>query len=155
MAIRYTHTNINARDWRALSRFYQEVFDCRPLGQLRDNEGEWFERLTGIRGARAVGEHIALPGYPEGGPTLEIFTYSAPADVGPLPVNGCGFAHICFEVDDADEVYARFVRAGGTILGEKTVRFCPERGGTDILIYGRDIEGNTVEIKQWVNGFPK
>lgn len=152
MGIRYAHTNINAKDWKKLSQFYQDVFGCVSLGKLRDNKGEWFERLTGIKGARAVGEHIALPGYPEGGPTFEIFTYSVPAEEGPLPINGYGFAHVCFEVDDVDEVYDRFVKAGGTIYGEKIVRYYPDRDGTNIIIYGRDIEGNGVEIKKWVDG---
>ena len=39
MQIKYTHTNINAKDWRKLSKFYQDVFDCVPLGKLRDNKG--------------------------------------------------------------------------------------------------------------------
>ena len=151
MQIKYTHTNINAKDWRKLSKFYQDVFDCVPLGKLRDNKGEWFERLTGIKGAHAVGEHIGLPGYPDGnGPTFEIFSYEFPEDVGPLPFNGYGFCHVCFEVDDVDEVYDRFIKAGGSICGEKIVNYYPDRKGTNIIIYGRDIEGNGVEIKRWI-----
>lgn len=152
MGIRYTHTNINAKDWRKLSKFYQDVFDCRSIGKFRDNKGEWFEQLTGLKGARAVGEHIALPGYPEGGPTFEIFSYDIPGDAGPLPFNGYGFAHVCFEVDDVDEVYERFIKHGGTVPGEKIVRYYPERDGTNIIIYGLDPEGNGVEIKKWHPG---
>lgn len=151
MGIKYTHTNINARDWEKLSQFYKDVFHCVSLGKLRDNKGEWFDRLTGIKGVRAYGEHIGLPGYPEGeGPTLEIFTYNIPADVGPLPVNGYGFCHICFEVDDVDEVYERMIQHGGTILGERIENYYPDRKGTNIIIYGKDIEGNGIEIKKWI-----
>ena len=31
MTTRYVHTNIVSKDWQALTRFYQEVFDCRPV----------------------------------------------------------------------------------------------------------------------------
>ncbi len=148
--IRYGHTNLNARDWKKLSKFYQDVFECKSLGKFRDNKGEWFERLTGLKGARAVGEHIALPGYPEGqAPTIEVFSYDIPGDNPPPPFNGFGYCHICFEVDDVDAVLERFLKAGGTVPGEGIVRYYPERGGTNILIYGRDIEGNAVEMKKW------
>ncbi len=149
--IKYAHTNLNARDWKKLSSFYQEVFGCRSLGKFRDNRGEWFGELTGIPGAACVGEHIALPGYPDGGPTLEIFTYEPKSLTGPLPFNGFGFAHICFDVEDVEEVYDRFIRAGGSLVG-KVVRYYPERDGSNILIYGKDPEGNGIEIRKWVPG---
>ena len=98
-----------------------------------------------------MGEHIGLPGYPDGkGPTFEIFSYEFPEDVGPLPFNGYGFCHVCFEVDDVDEVYDRFIKAGRSNCGEKIVNYYPDRKGTNIIIYGRDIEGNGVEIKRWI-----
>ena len=150
--IRYTHTNLNARDWKKLSRFYQDAFGCRSLGKFRDNKGEWVEQLTGIKGAHCYGEHIALPGYPdEIAPTLEIFTYEPQEEIGPLPFNGFGFAHICFDVEDVDAVYDSFIKAGGTLVG-KIIRYYPERNGSNILIYGKDIEGNGIEIRKWVPG---
>ena len=39
---RYGHTNLIASDWRALSRFYQELFGCTPVPPVRD-----FKRLAG------------------------------------------------------------------------------------------------------------
>src|SRR5678815_5648625 len=29
--VRYVHTNLIARDWRALARFYEDVFGCVPV----------------------------------------------------------------------------------------------------------------------------
>ena len=43
MGIKYTHTNIIARDWEDLAKFYIEVFECQPYGPKRDLSGEWIE----------------------------------------------------------------------------------------------------------------
>ena len=35
IGIRYAHTNLIAKDWRSLARFYIEVFGCEPAGPER------------------------------------------------------------------------------------------------------------------------
>ena len=30
ISAKYTHTNLVARDWKKLARFYEEVFGCLP-----------------------------------------------------------------------------------------------------------------------------
>ena len=97
MKIKYTHTNINAYDWEKLSQFYKDVFGCYTVGPMRDLKGDWFEKVTGIKDAAVKGEHIALPGYPEGeGPTFEIFTYEVPDGERPAHIRlwfcACGFS---------------------------------------------------------------
>jgi hypothetical protein len=69
---RYGHTNLIADDWRALSRFYQDLFGCIPVPPERDFKGPDLERGTGIAGAELRGEHLRLPGHGPEGPTLEI-----------------------------------------------------------------------------------
>ena len=152
MSIRYAHTNINAKDWKKLSRFYQDVFGCVPVGPERNLHGDWFERVTGIPGAAVQGEHIALPGYSQGGPTLEIFTYNHPDGERPAWINGFGFAHIAFAVDDVDEVYEKFKAAGGSSYGEKVVSYYPSLDQTLTVIYAKDPEGNAVELMNWQGG---
>ncbi|MFZ5652735.1 MAG: VOC family protein [Bacillota bacterium] len=39
--IKYVHTNIVARDWKKLSQFYIDVFDCKPVYPERDLSGDW------------------------------------------------------------------------------------------------------------------
>lgn len=146
--ISYKHTNINARDWRKLSSFYQKVFQCKPVPPQRDLSGAWFDKLTNIKGAAVEGEHIALPGYPEGGPTLEIFTYTT-AEGDALPINAYGFAHIAFEVDDIKAVYESVLREGGSAVGEMVEQFYPKIGKTACIIYTKDPEGNIVELVNW------
>jgi hypothetical protein len=43
---RYGHTNLVAEDWRALSRFYQDLFGCIPVSPERDFKGPDLERGT-------------------------------------------------------------------------------------------------------------
>ena len=73
---RYVHTNLIARDWRGLARFYQEVLGCVPVPPERDLSGPDMDAGTGIPGAHLRGMHLRLPGRGDDGPTLEIFTYN-------------------------------------------------------------------------------
>lgn len=72
---RYVHTNLVAQDWQRLARFYQDVFACVPVPPERHYSGEPFDALTNLQNASLRGMHLRLPGFGEGGPTLEIFTY--------------------------------------------------------------------------------
>lgn len=138
--MRFLHVNIVARDWRRLSQFYQNVFGCRPLNPQRNYSGEWISSLVGVPDVMIQGEHIECPGYGEGGPTLEIFSYVPKGGMKPLKVNDCGFAHICFEVDDIPGTLRRIVEAGGKIQStfvEPDAERC---------IYANDPEGNIIEI---------
>ena len=73
---RYGHTNLIAKDWRALARFYEQHFGCIPVPPERDYKGPDLDRGTGIRGAELRGAHLRLPGHGADGPTLEIFNYN-------------------------------------------------------------------------------
>ena len=70
-----THQLI-AKDWKALSRSYQDLYGCTPVPPVRDFKGADLERGTGIPGAELRGEHLLLPGHGPNGPTLEIFNYN-------------------------------------------------------------------------------
>jgi len=37
--IKYVHTNLIANDWKSLSEFYVNVFDCEPIYPERDLSG--------------------------------------------------------------------------------------------------------------------
>jgi predicted enzyme related to lactoylglutathione lyase len=69
---KYVHTNLIARDWKRLVRFYCEVFGCEPKGPERDMSGAWLDDVTSLRDAHLTGVHLRLPGYGDDGPTLEI-----------------------------------------------------------------------------------
>ena len=73
----YVHTNLIARDWKRLVRFYSEVFGCEPKPPERDMSGAWLDQLTSLQNAHLSGVHLRLPGYGDDGPTLEIFSYNS------------------------------------------------------------------------------
>lgn len=151
MPTRYAHTNLIARDWKRLSAFYREVFDCVPVPPERDLSGEWLDAATGIRGTHIRGVHLRLPGCGDNGPTLEVFQYdSMPAHPEVQP-NAPGFAHIAFAVDDVAVTSRVVLDRGGSIVGEAAVR---EVAGAGLLAfqYVRDPEGNMIEIQHWRKG---
>jgi predicted enzyme related to lactoylglutathione lyase len=145
---KYVHTNLIARDWKKMVRFYSEVFGCEPKGPERDMSGAWLDQLTSLRNAHLRGVHLRLPGYADNGPTLEIFSYDQLID-GELPAaNQTGFAHIAFGVNDVDQALQAVMAAGGSTVGEIVTK---QVDGVGVLraVYARDPEGNIIELQKW------
>lgn len=148
MAIRYTHTNLIAKDWRNLAMFYQKAFGCSPVLPERDLSGEWLDKATGIPHSHIRGMHLRLPGWGNTGPTLEIFQYDSMPEHPKVKPNTPGFAHLAFAVDDVAETAKLMVALGGSTVGALTVREIP---GVGLLTfqYLADPEGNIIEIQNW------
>ena len=144
---RYIHTNLIARDWRALAAFYRSVFGCVDVPPERDFAGHEVEAGTGVPGAALRGMHMRLPGWGADGPTLEIFNYSQLAG-GQTPVaNRPGFAHIAFAVESVVVARAEVLANGGRAIGD-IVTLTTSRG-TVTWCYVTDPEGNIVELQTW------
>ena len=145
--IRYAHTNLVARDWRALGRFYEQALGCEALAPERDLSGEWLERGTAVPGARITGAHYRLPGSGPSAPTLEIFQYHPPQEAAPPPANRVGFGHIAFAVADVEASRAAVIAAGGQPVGtiESIVLGA---AGRITWTYVRDPEGNLIELQK-------
>ncbi len=148
MKIRYVHTNIIAKDWRRLSLFYQRVFECKPVLPQRDLQGDWLDKLTGIKNAHITGEHLVLPGYEEGLPTLEIFSYDEVNLSNSKILNGIGLAHLAFEVDDVLAILEKIKKEGGGQVGELVKTQYPNNI-TATFVYAKDLEGNIIELQSW------
>ncbi len=146
--MKFVHTNIIAKDWKRLSQFYIDVFDCTPKPPERHLSGNWLDQATGLSEAKLHGIHLILPGYGEEGPTLEIFSYESMENATPIPANHIGFGHIAFLVDDVKKIHENALKHGGKVLGEVTRKEI-EGVGTLTLVYFRDPEGNIVEIQSW------
>ena len=145
---KFVHTNLIAEDWRSLARFYQEVFGCVSVPPQRDFQGEALEAVTGIPGAALQGMHLRLPGYADGGPTLEIFQYNHMESKPKPALNRPGFAHIAFQVDDVAAALRLVVAAGGGSIGE-IVTLQVAGGARVTLVYATDPEGNIIELQSW------
>jgi predicted enzyme related to lactoylglutathione lyase len=145
---KYVHTNLIARDWKRLVRFYREVFGCEPKGPERDLSAAWLDRVNSVPNARLRGVHLRLPEYGDDGPTLEIFSYDQLIERGLPRANECGFGHIAFAVENVDEALQAVIAAGGGAVGEIATA---EVKGVGLLrvVYARDPEGNIVELQKW------
>src|SRR5438093_13715343 len=114
---KYAHTNLIARDWKRLVRFYCDVFGCERKGPERDLCAEWLEKVNAVPNAHLRGVHLRLPGYGNNGPTLEIFSYDQLIERELPRSNECGFAHIAFAVDDVDQaLHAVIAEAAGPVV---------------------------------------
>jgi predicted enzyme related to lactoylglutathione lyase len=143
---RYVHTNLIAADWRALGRFYQEVFGCRSVLPERDLAGEDLEAGTGIDDAHLTGVHLRLPGYGESGPTLEVFSYDRLEERSRTAVNRPGFGHIAFAVENVAAAREAVLQKGGGRIGE-VVTIEIADGSRVTWCYVTDPEGNVIELQ--------
>ncbi len=149
MSIRYVHTNIIAKDWRKLCEFYIQVFGCKPLYPERDLSGQWIDEMTAIDQVRIRGMHLGLPGYEDGGPTLEIFEYQPERLTNDEPaINRQGLGHLAFHVDDVEMVLDSLIAHGGSQLGA-VIKKQYESLGLLTAVYAADPEGNFIEIQNW------
>jgi catechol 2,3-dioxygenase-like lactoylglutathione lyase family enzyme len=139
----YAHTNLIAKDWQALARFYQQVFGCIPVREV-DFQGDKLDAGVRIRAAHLRGVHMRLPGHGDTGPTLEIFNYNHLEDRSKTVTNRPGFGHIAFRVEDVAQARKAILEAGGREFGEITTM----PGAPTTWCYVADPEGNLIELLQ-------
>ena len=102
-------------------------------------EGDWAERVTGLRHMRV---EIAMMRTPDGHSRLEISRFLTPppvADHRNAPVNAFGYLRVMFTVEDIGDTFARLGKRGAQLVGdvvqyEDTYRLCYIRGPEGILI---------------------
>lgn len=146
--IKFAHTNIITDDWKKLAGFYINVFDCEPLFPERDLRGNWLDKATNIENAHLTGIHLALPGFENNSPTLEIFQYDHNLENPEAVTNRKGFGHIAFKVDNVLEILNRLIENGGSQLGE-VIESDVAGLGHLTFVYAKDIDGNIIEIQNW------
>jgi predicted enzyme related to lactoylglutathione lyase len=148
ISARFVHTNLVAKDWHRLARFYEQVFGCTPVPPERNLSGQWLDEATGIPRAHIQGVHLRLPGYGDGGPTLEVFQYDSEEEEPSPAANRPGFGHIAFAVDDVEATRQAVLATGGGELG-KVVSVEVTGAGTITFAYLTDPEGNIIEVQRW------
>ena len=147
------HLNIVVADMARSLAFY-----CGLLGFTQTKEahleGEWIERIVGLRGVKAHAVFIVSPG---GEPRIELLRYDAPAGVARAEnsrANTLGLRHFALRVDDIAAMTAKLRAAGVEVWGEPTrvpggvVKF-DEGGGGKTLVYFLDPDGVIVELAEY------
>ena len=140
------HVAISTPDLDRIVAFYRDV-----LGAEQVYEGGWekgseiIDRIVGLEGSSCRQAMLKLHNA-----YLEFFEYRTPAPERKdpaYPANNHGYTHFCIDVTDIDAEYERLKKAG--------VKFNippPEFEGGDIrATYGRDPDGNIIEIQQILN----
>jgi catechol 2,3-dioxygenase-like lactoylglutathione lyase family enzyme len=102
-------------------------------------EGDWAERVTGLRHMRV---EVAMMRTPDGHSRLEISRFLTPpavADHRNAPVNALGYLRIMFAVDDIDDTLARLRKHGAQVVDEvvqyeDAYRLCYIRAPGGLLI---------------------
>ena len=146
--MKFVHTNIVTKNWKALAKFYIDVFGSKRKPPERKHSGSWLDKGTGLQCAKVEGVHLILPGYSDNGPTLEIFTYPTMPESEPLMANSIGINHLAFEVEDVERTLNEAIKNGGRLLGEITEKTIDGVGKLK-FVYFRDPDGNIVEIQSW------
>jgi glyoxylase I family protein len=147
------HLNIVVADMGRALAFY-----CGVLGFAKTKEawleGEWIEKIVGLRGVKAHAVFVEAPG---GGPRIELLQYEAP--VGDLlpensRANTIGLRHFALRVDDIGAMTAKLRAVGVEVWGEPTavpggvVKF-DEGAGGKTLVYFLDPDGVIVELAEY------
>lgn len=139
------HLNLVVADLERSAAFYEHVFGFQR-GFSAILEGEWFETVTQIAGARA--ECLFLES-PHGGARIELIRYDLPR--GELTPNfgpaARGLRHFAIEVEDLAATLERALKAGLELLSSPVeVPFPVGDLGRKWLCYGRDPDGVLLEI---------
>jgi len=135
---RMDNVGIVVDDLAATIEFFREL-GLELEGQATI-EGDWAERVTGLRDMRV---EMAMMRTPDGHSRLEISRFLTPlavADHRNAPVNALGYLRVMFAVDDIDETLARLRKRGAQLVSrevvqyEDTYRLCYIRGPEGLLI---------------------
>lgn len=142
------HIGLSAKDLQRLTRFYQEALGFDLVMEMEwesgSEAGASVDRIIGLEGSASK---IAMMS--KGGMIIELFEYGSPAP-RPKPsdwrVSDYGYSHICLEVEDVEAEYERLQEAGMTFHAPPPSE--PTNGFK--AIYGRDPEGNVIELLEIV-----
>ena len=135
------HTAISTVDLERSLAFYRDLLGFEPVLDFSWPEGTANMNAT-HRLKQTAGRVVLLKA---GNAMIELFQYATPA---PRPADAerrlCdhGITHFCIDVDDIDAEYAR-LSAGGMEFHCPPVDY-----GTVKTTYGRDPDGNVIELQE-------
>jgi glyoxylase I family protein len=139
------HIAIHTANFDRMKQFYHEAFGFEPIGpkiSWKDN-GE-IDKVIGVSGSAARVEMLRA-----GTCYLEVFEYFAPEgrQGPPLRPHDHGYTHFCVDVTDIGMEYRRLSALGMTFANSEPIEL-----GEIKTVYGKDLDGNIIEIQELVAG---
>jgi catechol 2,3-dioxygenase-like lactoylglutathione lyase family enzyme len=134
------HVAINVHDFDRMLQFYTEAFGFEPTHAPQAwRENVLMDAAIDVKGS--AGRAVMLRA---GTCYLELFEYAAPEPsvTTALRPFDKGYTHFCLDVTDIADTCER-LKAFGMTFHDDPVNFGPARA-----IYGRDPEGNIIEIQE-------
>lgn len=135
------HVAVHTHDLDRMLAFYRDVLGFVPVTE----EFSWrdspvFDAVIGVPGSAAKTRMLKA-----GNLYLEIFQYEAPAarEAEPLRPNDRGYTHFALDVTDIDNEFVRLQAAGMKFAHVELLD-----GGNIKAIYGKDPDGNIIEMQQ-------
>jgi glyoxylase I family protein len=135
------HVAVHVRNLERMIKFYQEALGFAVVGeQFTWDESKKIDQIMDVPGTAARGAMLRA-----GNCYLELLQFTAPeaSSTQPLNPNDKGYTHFCVDVTDIEQEYDR-LRGLGMVFGHPH----PVDMGHVKSIYGRDPEGNIIEIQQ-------
>lgn len=136
------HVAIHCRDLDRMMKFYNEAFGFELVGEeFAWKETPLLDTLIDVPGSAARGAMMrAGPCY------IEMFEFQAPAPISDKPLSPFdkGYTHFCIDV--ASDIEGEYERLKG--LGMTFGAPAPIDMGHVKSVYGRDPEGNVIELQQ-------
>ncbi|MET7998933.1 VOC family protein [Amycolatopsis sp. NPDC005232] len=133
------HIGIHTLDLDRLKSFYEKAFGFEAVGEEFDLKDEPVASLVvGLPGAAARVVMMKAQNC-----FIELFEWSSPAGgpLSPRKANDFGYTHFMIDVSDIDAEYDRLAELGMTFVHPSAVRF-----GNNASVYGKDPDGNIIEL---------
>jgi glyoxylase I family protein len=145
------HLNIVVTDLARSLAFYTNVLGFTKTREAY-LEGEWIDRIVGLKGVRARAAFIVAPA---GEPRIELLEYRAPAGGSSAQnsrANTIGLRHIALRVDDMKVMVERLRAAGATVFSEPVrvpAGVVQHDAGEKTLVYFLDPDGVILELAEY------
>ena len=135
------HIAVHVHDIDRMIAFYRDAFGFEAMAE--PFAFEKYEALDRVMDTPGSAARIAL--LKAGNCYIEMFQFSAPAggETAPRRPIDKGYTHFCIDVTDIAAEYTRLKALGMTFGAD-----APVDTGYVIAVYGRDPEGNIIEIQE-------
>ncbi len=135
------HVAVHVRDLDRMVAFYRDAFGFTVVGEAFSwKDTEIVDRLIDVKHSAARGVMLRA-----GTCYMELFQFEAPEPAVSKPLNpqDKGYTHFCVDVTDIAQEYERLLGLGMTFGAPAPIDM-----GHVKSVYGRDPEGNLIEIQE-------